>query len=343
LEATVTDAPDEGRVEGPASEKAALWSYGTGLALLGAAVGYYVGSSESPVVAAALPLLFGLVSGAGGLYLAKVDLSKKINRTRLTAIGMMLSAFVVCLLIGTVIGIALRTGIGLSVFFADLWGGSQQQQSAVLDTEDLSTADALRLALLRSNLRALGASHDEQSAILKAARAGIDNGADQQQIAELLQKAAVLVNKAQELVKGGTADVGTSDEGANQEFIDAADMMSAALQKVANEIGRYDRYLKTDKPPIPAGYLAGRFHEFGKDVEPPYVDDWLATQPELSNALFELQVFLVDTETRLANTWVDGGEELREQINGFLRATAGAGKGADEEAQADYQARAIRP
>lgn len=338
----MTEAPGEERAEGPSGGKAALWSYGTGLALLGAAAGYYVGSSESPVVAAALPLLFGLVSGAGGLYLAKVDLAKKINRTRLTAIGMMLSAFVVCLLIGTVIGIALRTGIGLSVFFADLWRGGLQQQSAALDTTNLSTADALRLALLRSNLRALGASQDEQSAILKAARAGIDNGADQKQIAELLQRALILVDKAQGLVKGGSADLGTGEEAESQEFIDAADAMSAALQKVANEIGRYDRYLKTDKPPIPARYLADRFHEFGQDVEPPYVDDWLGTQPALSNALFELQVFLIDAEARLASTWVDGGEELREQINGFLRATSGGGKEAGEESQADYQTRAIR-
>ena len=57
------------------------------------------------LIVAVSAVLVGLVSGAGGLYLAKVDLSKAINRTRLTAIGMMLSAFVVCLLIGTVIGI----------------------------------------------------------------------------------------------------------------------------------------------------------------------------------------------------------------------------------------------
>lgn len=341
----MTDTPknDETAESGPASEIAALWSYGAGLALLGAAVGYYVGSSESPVVAAALPLLFGLVSGAGGLYLAKVDLSKKMNRTRLTAIGLMLSAFVICLFVGTVMGISLRTGIGLSVFFADLWHGGQRQESAVLDTKNLSTADALRLALLRSNLRALGASQDEQSAILAAARAGIDNGADQKQIAELLQKALVLINKAQELVKGGSADLGTSQEVDNQDFVDAADSMSAALQEVASEIGRYDRYLKSDKPPIPARYLADRFHEFGTSIEPRSTSDWLDTQPELSNALFELQVFLIDAETRLASTWVDGGEELREQINGFLRATSGAGKAADEDAQADYQTRAIRP
>lgn len=341
----MTDAPKESeRIEGgPAGETAALWSYGAGLALLGAAIGYYVGSSESPVVAAALPLLFGLVSGAGGLYLAKVDLSRKMNRTRLIAIGLMLCAFVVCLLLGTVVGISLRTGIGLSVFFADLWHGNQRQQSATLDTESLSTADALRLALLRGNLRALGASKDEQSAILTAARAGIDNGADQKQIAELLQKALVLVNKAQELVKGGSAGLGTSEETENPDFVDAADSMSAALQDVAGEIGRYDRYLKSGKPPIPARYLADRFHEFGNSVEPRSSSEWLDTQPALSNALFELQVFLIDAETRLASTWVDGGEELREQINGFLRATSGAGRTADEESQADYQTRAIRP
>lgn len=54
--------------------------YMLGFALLGGAVGYFAGSSQSPVIGTILPLLFGLIGGASGLYLAKIDLEDTYTR-----------------------------------------------------------------------------------------------------------------------------------------------------------------------------------------------------------------------------------------------------------------------
>jgi hypothetical protein len=45
-----------------------------GFALVGAATGLFAGMSQSPVVAALLPMLFALLGGTGGIFIAKTDL-----------------------------------------------------------------------------------------------------------------------------------------------------------------------------------------------------------------------------------------------------------------------------
>jgi hypothetical protein len=54
--------------------RASLLAYAFGLALLTAYVGFAAGLSESPVVATLVPLIFGLLGGAGGFYIAQEDL-----------------------------------------------------------------------------------------------------------------------------------------------------------------------------------------------------------------------------------------------------------------------------
>jgi hypothetical protein len=51
-----------------------------GLALVGVATGYLIALSKSPVVGIVLPLLFGLIGGAGGVYLWQADLACIMHR-----------------------------------------------------------------------------------------------------------------------------------------------------------------------------------------------------------------------------------------------------------------------
>jgi hypothetical protein len=65
-----------------------------GFGLVGLAVGYLAGSSNSPVLSTLLPLLFGLIGGAGGFYLSGVDFSLPQTLARLRLLGIALTVFV---------------------------------------------------------------------------------------------------------------------------------------------------------------------------------------------------------------------------------------------------------
>jgi hypothetical protein len=114
------DSTNSRETQSPTTLASSLRWYSAGFALLGGAIGYMAGASQTPVVATLLPLLFGLIGGAGGIYLARADLSRHATHVRLIAIGKSLAAFVVLLLIGSVLGTSLRTGVGLRDFFSTL-------------------------------------------------------------------------------------------------------------------------------------------------------------------------------------------------------------------------------
>jgi hypothetical protein len=74
-----------------------MWSkaiYIIGMAVLGAGIGYFVTLSRSPVVGILLPLLFSLIGGAGGVFLARQDLTQKAGRERLGILGASIVALV---------------------------------------------------------------------------------------------------------------------------------------------------------------------------------------------------------------------------------------------------------
>ncbi len=59
---------------------------------LGALLGVWIAWSQSPVVVTVLPLLFGVIGGAGGYSLLKMDFSKPHNKEKLHVIGLKRSA-----------------------------------------------------------------------------------------------------------------------------------------------------------------------------------------------------------------------------------------------------------
>src|SRR5262245_6237407 len=92
----------------------ALIYYGVAFALLGLCVGLFAGLSQSPVIGVLLPLLFGLIGGANGFYLARIDFKDEQERRRLGLLGWMLSIFLIFVLAGSFYGILVRTGGGLA-------------------------------------------------------------------------------------------------------------------------------------------------------------------------------------------------------------------------------------
>jgi hypothetical protein len=75
-------------------------AYVFAMAVVGLGVGYFVALSRSPVVGVLLPLLFTLIAGAGGIYVAREDLSQKLGRRRMA----LLSACVIALVSSSILG-----------------------------------------------------------------------------------------------------------------------------------------------------------------------------------------------------------------------------------------------
>jgi len=83
----------------PRNRGAVIW-YVLGCAGTGFLVGYFAGLSESPVVATTMPLLFALLGGSGGLYVARADLRAEETVLRVRLLGISLAAFAFACAIG---------------------------------------------------------------------------------------------------------------------------------------------------------------------------------------------------------------------------------------------------
>jgi hypothetical protein len=149
-----------------------LIAYGAAFALLGLSAGIFAGLSNSPVVGVLLPLLFGLIGGANGFYLYRIDLTDKLDLHRLKIVGQMLTVFLIFLLTGTFYGILVRTGSELSSLVPRLQPLDEPTELPVVipDLDTLDTGTALELTLLRYRLQALGTNKEEQKVILATAR-----------------------------------------------------------------------------------------------------------------------------------------------------------------------------
>jgi hypothetical protein len=77
-------AKSDGRV--PAALGSPFW-FLISFTLTGFAAGYFMGMSETPVVATLLPLLFGLIGGGGVIFLVKADLSQSASRGRVSVLA----------------------------------------------------------------------------------------------------------------------------------------------------------------------------------------------------------------------------------------------------------------
>jgi hypothetical protein len=142
----------------------ALWWYAAGLTVIGLTSGFFAGASRTPIVGTLLPLLFAIVGGTSGVYLANADLGNRLAVTRFRWLGRSLGLFGLGCLIGSAVGISFRLGYSHPAAddeLAIIWHGK--------------TSDALQLAALRSKLQILGMSVKEQELVLRAAAADIND------------------------------------------------------------------------------------------------------------------------------------------------------------------------
>ena len=115
-----------------------------GLGLIGAATRYFVALSRSPVVGIVLPLIFGLVGGAGGVYLAKADLKSEEGRHRLALIGKAVGSLSLVMVLATAV---------------TLWWRNEASYQPLLS---VAMPQQVALVGLRARLQILGASAAEK-------------------------------------------------------------------------------------------------------------------------------------------------------------------------------------
>lgn len=129
-----------------------------GITSLGAAVGYFVALSASPVIAVLLPLLFGLLGGGGLFALLKVDISKPVHRQKLNIAGTAVGSFCVALLVSSAGFILLKNSDFLK---------EERRPEQIALFKGLTLDQAVAIAAERMALRNLGASSSEEGAALE--------------------------------------------------------------------------------------------------------------------------------------------------------------------------------
>jgi hypothetical protein len=194
------------------SSRSGLW-FIFGLAWIGVLTGYLLDMSRSPVVGIALPLIFGLAGGVGGLYITRAELGTEQGRQRLTLLGQSLGAFALGLVVSSILTFELLASMDRTVELTSLAGVTQ-----------LPTSELVRLAELRTRLRILGASSGEQEKVLELAvksaidqrKASVSLQQDQQDaVAHKLREVLPEISRTLEILDNTQASLAT-DERADQ-------------------------------------------------------------------------------------------------------------------------------
>ncbi|MDH5230804.1 MAG: hypothetical protein OEY38_12130 [Gammaproteobacteria bacterium] len=128
-----------------------------GLGALGLLVGYFVALSESPVVATLLPLLFGVIAAASAFILGKTNISKPDEAEKIKIWGIGFFSFSVAVLGAASLGLLLKNMV-------------YDKNSAPLNIAGINAQLSTELISLRKQLQILGASSEEQTAIIGQAK-----------------------------------------------------------------------------------------------------------------------------------------------------------------------------
>jgi hypothetical protein len=166
--------------------------HAVGFGCLGLAIGVLGGLSRSPVVATLLPLLFGLVSGASGVYVARAELTSNAGRARLAELGKVLTIFSLAVVAGSLYGVLLRTGAPASALIPH---SSLEEPARFEAGTGISLEDRLRLVGMRTRLRLLGAEKAEQERILTLLAARLEEPRDDSHMEPLVAKLADAVDQ----------------------------------------------------------------------------------------------------------------------------------------------------
>jgi len=308
--------------------------YGVSFGLLGLCVGLFAGLSHSPVIGVLLPLLFGLIGGANGLYLARADLTNEQDRKRLGLLGLMLSVFLILVLAGSFYGMLVRTGGGLSALLphSQPVGDSTTRKVALADIDTLDAGTALELALLRYRLSRLGVGATEQKTILAAAREAIQPSLDREQMAAVFRNLFTLADQ-----------IGTLLSEQDVEKKDAPSQPEEILRFVRVKMSQYG-YLIQHLPQhdVPISHLVDLIERNRKDFsslirerrwqkrdEPSRFTQWLLDNPGIRNKLWELELAYADTAYRMRDLGWLSGQPLAKTIDGLIQSTGSSASATD--------------
>jgi hypothetical protein len=131
----------------------ALAVYAVGVGVVGFLVGAVAGASSTPVISSLLPLLFAVLGGTGGVYVATIDLSQPSSPGNIRVVGSVLLSFAAATILGLATGIVARYQTE-----------TRLNKTAPRTCE--SVEGQLELGLLRSRLAGLHVPAEEQRAVL---------------------------------------------------------------------------------------------------------------------------------------------------------------------------------
>jgi hypothetical protein len=293
------------------------WYY-AGLAGVGAAVGLFTGLSSSPVVGVLLPLLFALIGGAGGLYLATADLSKSDVQLRLDLLGKGFVVLAVPLVGAAVYASLVRTGASWSTLFLI----ESRAEAADLNLEQMRPAHATELFVLRRKLELLGVPGREQQVVLRTAAADIESPRSRERVVASFKRLATLSTQASTALEAELGSI-SDDEGAHS----AADV----LRLVRSFAGQYAHYAGqlADGRWLPMTSIQQRLDEdrerLTRTIHDDPVPSWLLRSELPRTSLWNLEIAFIEESAASSDDWRSDGRQA-DALNQFFEATAGGGR-----------------
>ena len=136
--------------------KSLAWFW-VGIGALGVAIGYFVGLSQSPVIATLLPLLFGLIGGSSGFLIARIKSDQPDSTDSIMYSGIAFMVFSFAIIGSSFIALSIKSGEG------------RQDVQMELTLNGVKPETAIRLIAIRKQLEVLDASEKEQRQILQLA------------------------------------------------------------------------------------------------------------------------------------------------------------------------------
>lgn len=268
---------------------------------MGLATGLFVGLSSSPVIGTLLPLLLGLVGGAGGIYLAQANLSMPETIARAKTLGVSGILFVAFCIPASLYGMSIRNQTPLKSLLAITSPSDDEQNQGALKIP--STGEMLKLAMFRAHLKMLGATKAEQKSILTQIEQELQAKAPGATSA--VSPEALLENLAQELElavrKGASKDVITTPLASPahswkiENTTSSIDWTrtSTAMSVLSSELLDWARRLKNKKT-VPTKFIIERLTRM-LEITNEFNDRWLLRGDDARNQFWSAQFALNTT------------------------------------------------
>jgi hypothetical protein len=297
----------------------AVWWYGLGCALLGFLIGISAGLSESPIVAVMVPLLFALLSGGGGFYIAKANLADPAEKRRIATLGKLLSVFSILALTGAVYGALVRTGAPLG----SLVPGFETRDST-LDYSTLTVDQALQVSALRLRLELLGVPPAQIKKTIEVARREFERGGKPSpELIRVVTDIKAAATRAKNLLSEAAADSSVKADKLEQNLNDIEQRYSYLLTLIQSSIhvdgAKLSKKLEEDSE------IISSFVEFGPG------NTLQAKHPELFQALVELGTRLDVPFLNLDPSQWRTNSEFLEQFDNVAKLVTGTKGGNSEE------------